>query len=127
MACGAPTFFHAITIYPDGVGAVVVMLGVSALVAMETPALAPGRGAAVDAPAGAATLWGAWRWGLLGAALGVLPWLHTRLAGVAALIAGCLALRLLARRAFGRAAALLAVLGVSGAAWLGTSTPSTAS
>jgi hypothetical protein len=119
VACGAPTFFHAVTIYPDGAGAVVVMLGVSALVAMETPAIAAGRRTTVDGPVRATAPWGAWRWGLLGAALGVLPWLHTRLAGVAALLAGFLALRLLARRAFGRAAALLAVLAVSVAVWLG--------
>jgi hypothetical protein len=119
VAAGAPTFFHAMLVYPDGAATAFVAVGLVALAALEAePAGSPGDPAGVAKTSRTGVPWSAWRWGAVGVALGVLPWLHTRLVILAALLAGFLALRLIARREFGRAAAMLAVVGASVAAWL---------
>ncbi len=77
VATSAPVLLHAFTIYPDPVGGALTVVAVSALASLDTPAAAiSGR-----------------RWIGVGAALAMLPWLHTRFA----LIAGALGLALVLR------------------------------
>jgi hypothetical protein len=101
----APFFFHSYAVYPDGLGSVLVATGVLALVRLET-----GR------PMTSA------RWVLHGAALALLPWLHTRFAVAAAVLGACIVLRLAAGlrlRALAATAAFLALPAASAAAWFG--------
>ena len=98
--------FLSFTIYPDGPGGVIALTGVWALLRAEREAE---TGTERMGP-----------WWLHGAALALLPWLHTRFA----LIAGCLGslvlLRLSAtRNAAGKAVAFLAVPAVSALGWIG--------
>ena len=83
VVLSAPALFHSFTVYPDGPAALVV-IGVMGL-----------RGAERRR----------WQWLLAGAAIATLPWLHTRLALVAVVLAAVLALRIVApgRSAVGRA------------------------
>jgi hypothetical protein len=111
VAMSVPFFFHAFRVYPDAVGAVIVVTAVTALLACEPDANGAGPSAAVA--------WGAGRWALHGVALAVLPWLHTRFAGAAAVLGICLGLRLIGQRAFRRLAALWVPPVVSLTAWLG--------
>lgn len=113
VTLSVPFFFHAPAVFPDGLGAVLFLVGILPLVderARRRPYLLA-----------------------VGAALAILPWLHTRFAILAASTAVALVARLLSdpapRRA--RLAALFAVPVVSFAAWLtffqviyGTPTPS---
>ena len=60
VTLSAPFFFHSFLVYPDGVGAAIVLIGVWPLIderALDWRALLP-----------------------VGGALAVLPWLHTRFA-----------------------------------------------
>ncbi len=111
VALSVPFLVHAFTVYPDAAGATIVMAAVSALVAFEC----------VESPVAGGFLaeWGTRRWALLGGALALLPWLHTRYAGAAALLGGLLTLRLLARREYGKAAAFIALPLLSAAGWFG--------
>lgn len=77
VATSAPMVLHGFTVYPDPLGAVCVIAGVAALVT-----LAAGR--PLTTPAGAA----------VGAALALLPWLHTRFAVLAAVLGVAVAARL---------------------------------
>ena len=108
-ALGVPFFFHAITVYPDGVGAVIVMVAVWSLTRFE-----PG---ADESDASAASRLGVGAWLGVGALLAILPWLHTRFAGLAAVLGILLGLRLLGRREFGSLVALGAIPLVSAAGW----------
>lgn len=99
----APGYFHAFTIFPDGPGALFVAVGLWALVQLERRVeLSPARLAGV------------------GAALAVLPWLHTRFS----LIAGTLGL-VLVGRIVGRSDRVRALLAfgavpvISAIAWFG--------
>ena len=99
-----PIVLHASTIYPDPLGAVIVMVGVLALVTLAGPPAATLR---------------PWHWLGTGAALALLPWLHTRFAVLAGAIGLVLTLRL-ARRPGGwrDGLRLLVVPAVSAAGWL---------
>jgi hypothetical protein len=101
----APVVFHAFTVYPDGPGAVAVMVAVLALVRMDVLGVP-----AVTRAALAGT----------GAVLAALPWLHTRFA----IVAGALGLVILIRQwstvdRAGRIAAFLVVPAASAVAWFG--------
>jgi hypothetical protein len=101
-----PFFFQSFAVYPDGLGATLVLWGATRLVDLnrtgETP---PYDG-------------GARRWLAVGVALALLPWLHTRFAIVAAALGAILVARLSASRHARRdLAALLAVPAVSAVAW----------
>ncbi len=98
--------FHSFTVYPDGVGGVLVLTGVWALLRAGRDA---GSGDERLAP-----------WLLHGAALAMLPWLHTRFA----LLAGGLGALVLLdsgrnRNAAGKAVAFLVVPAVSALCWVG--------
>lgn len=98
VTLSAPFFFHAFAVYPDGVGAAIVLIGILPLVderAREWRALL-----------------------LIGAALAILPWLHTRFAILAAALTLVIVARIAtAPGASGRVAAFFAVPILSGAAW----------
>lgn len=97
----APYFFHTFTIYPEMIGALCVLLGVSLLIKL-------GRGADPGTRVLVAT----------GAALAVLPWLHTRFAVLAGIVGVLVVARLGARpSSISKIAAFLAVPIVFGAAW----------
>jgi hypothetical protein len=100
VSLSAPFFFQAFTVYPDAPGGAVVMIGLLALF--------DGR------------VWSARRLAMIGIALAVLPWLHTRFV----VLEAALLLLLLARiartdHAVQGAAAFLAAPVLSGLAWLG--------
>jgi hypothetical protein len=90
----SPVVLHGSLIYPDPIGAVMIAAGTYALVVI---AVHTRSGNSVEA----SPLSG-WRWLWVGAAIGALPWLHTRLALPAAAMAFALLLRL-AAMARGRA------------------------
>lgn len=98
-----PVVFHAFTVYPDGPGAAAVAVGLAALAALDA------RGAGgLSRAALAAT----------GAALAVLPWLHTRFAVVAGVLGLAILLRLWgASDRLVRAGALLVVPCVAAVGW----------
>lgn len=99
----APFLFHTFTIYPDGIGALVVMSGVW-LVARLDEAGEPSPILLV----------------IVGAALALLPWLHTRFALLAGVIAVIVIARLAVRpAAVPRLTAFVAVPVVAAAAWFG--------
>ena len=97
----APFLFHTFTIYPDGIGALMVMVGVWLMTRLLDNDV-PGQ------PQLAAA----------GAALAVLPWLHTRFALLAAAL-GLIVVSLLTTQRIRptRIAAFLAVPMVAAAAW----------
>ena len=97
----APFLFHTFTIYPDGMGALVVMAGVWLIVRLDESGEVSTR-----------------RLAGIGAALAMLPWLHTRFALLAAVIAVTVLARLLSRPAgVTRSAAFLAVPLLAAIAW----------
>jgi hypothetical protein len=93
-ALSAPFFFQSFVVYPDAPGAALVMVGVLALV--DDRPLSTRRIAAT------------------GAALALLPWLHTRYAAAAVMLGLMLCVRLGSIR---RIAALLSIPLVSAAGW----------
>jgi hypothetical protein len=105
----APTaVLNAFTVYPDGPGALFVLTGVWALVRARDERIS---GASSVRP-----------WLLHGAALALLPWLHTRFA----LLAGGLGALVLPRadeKPVAKASAFLAVPAVSALAWIAPSPP----
>lgn len=102
VATSAPVVLHSFTIYPDPLGGVLALAGLVALVSLETQ---PGR-------------WPGRAWVLTGAALAVLPWLHTRFALIAGVLGLAIVLRLWSRDG-GRhdIARLLAAPAVSALTW----------
>ena len=101
----ATTIFHSFTVYPDGLGSVIALTGVWALLrAEEERRTAESR----LVP-----------WLLHGAALALLPWLHSRFALLAGCIGALVLLRLSAtKNPAGKAAAFLSVPAVSAVLWI---------
>lgn len=96
-----PYFFHTFTIYPEIIGSLLVMIGIWLLIELDD-----GR----EVSARMLTL--------VGTALAVLPWLHSRFAVIAALLGLIIIARLLQRsNAMKRIAALLAVPVIAGLGW----------
>jgi hypothetical protein len=105
VVLAAPVFFHAFTVFPDGVASVCAVAGVHALVA------------ASRSPSGPSD---AWRWFAGGLALAILPWLHTRAVVIAIVLGAGIAASLVWRARGARALALfLAAPAVSAAGWFG--------
>jgi hypothetical protein len=105
VALTAPFLLESFTIYPDGVGATVVLTGVWALVRTDFERESNTRS------------WMPWLWH--GVALALLPWLHTRLAVIAATLGGVVLIRLArSPNAVAKASAFLAVPAMSALAWL---------
>ncbi len=104
VVVSAPLVLHSYTIYPDPVGAAAVMIGLLTLVALDRAA----------APASSPAAWTA-----VGAALALLPWLHTRFALLAGVLGVAIALRLWRRNGGRRALTAFAVVPVVAAVgWL---------
>ena len=104
VALSVPFVFHTFVIFPDAPASVLALVGVHAIVR----AWLPGRGSP-----------GLKYWVAVGAALAMLPWLHTRYSLLAGIIGLALASTLVWQRAAIAAAALLSIPVVSAAAWAG--------
>ncbi len=105
VTCAATTIFHSFTIYPDGVGGVIVLTGVWALLRADE-----------DRRSGDERLL---PWFLHGMALALLPWLHSRFAVLAGCLGALVLLRLSStRNAAAKAVAFLSVPAVSAMAWM---------
>jgi len=104
VATSVPWALHAFTIYPDPIGGALALAGVGALVVLDA------GGRRVSAAS----------WIGVGAALAILPWLHTRFALVAGVLAAAIVMRLWWRDD-GRSDAVrfLSVPVVSAIAWFG--------
>jgi hypothetical protein len=105
VALSPPFLLESFTVYPDGVGAALVLTGFWALLRTDwerqnhQPSWTP--------------------WLLYGAALAALPWMHTRFSVLAATLGGLILLRLAkAPNAPAKAVAFLAVPAVSAFFWL---------
>ena len=100
------TIFHSFTVFPDGVGGLVTLTGVWALLR-----------AAEERTTGSTAVH---PWLLHGAALALLPWLHTRFAILAGSLGALVLLRLsTTRNPAGKAVAFLTIPAVSALCWVG--------
>ena len=113
VTLSAPFLLESFTVFPDGPGAAIVLTGFWALLrhGREGPRLPsiPSR------PSSPSLTW-LWH----GAALSLLPWMHTRFAVLAATLGGLILVRLARTpNAMAKAAAFLAVPALSAVAWLG--------
>ena len=106
VTLAATTIFHSFTVYPDGVGGVIALTGVWAIVRARD-----------ERDSGATSLV---PWLLHGAALALLPWLHSRFALLAGSLGALVLLRLpYTRHPAGKAIAFLLVPALSALAWVG--------
>jgi hypothetical protein len=106
VTLSATWIFHSFTVYPDGPGAVLALTALWAIIRAQHEAHSNEESIVP--------------WILHGAALGVLPWMHTRFAAIAGLAGALVLLRLPAvRNSAAKACAFLCVPAVSGLAWLG--------
>lgn len=106
VTLAATTIFHSFTVYPDGVGGVIALTGVWAILRARDER---GTGATSLVP-----------WLLHGAALAVLPWLHSRFALLAGSLGALVLLRLpYTKHPAGKAIAFLIVPTLSALAWVG--------
>jgi len=98
--------FHSFTVYPDGVGGVIVLTGVWALLRARQEAE---TGSERVGP-----------WWLHGAALAALPWIHTRFAVLAAGLGALVLLRLsTTKNPAAKAVAFLLIPAISALCWVG--------
>ncbi len=105
IATATPIAFQSFTIYPDGLGAVMVLAGASALLRLRS---------SDEARIGSRVAWL-----LHGLGLAILPWIHTRFAILAGLLGLLILLRMpRTREGLARAGAFLAFPIVLGIAWL---------
>jgi hypothetical protein len=105
VALCAPFLVETYTVYPDGLGAAVVLTGVWALLRADWEAL------------DAREAWAPWF--LHGVALALLPWMHTRFAVIAATLGGLILVRLARTpNPMAKAIAFLAAPAASALAWL---------
>ena len=113
IAGSAPFVLEAFTVYPDGLGAAVVLTGFWALLRADWERKGYDGGEGYE---------GAVRvvpWLLHGAALALLPWMHTRFAVLAGTLGGLILVRI-ARvpNSLAKAIAFLSAPAVSALAWL---------
>ena len=105
VALSAPYLVETYTVYPDGLGAAIVLTGVWALLRAEWET------------ADQRQPW--WPWFLHGLALALLPWMHTRFAVLAATLGGLVLVRLArAPNPVPKAIAFLMAPAVSALAWV---------
>ena len=98
--------FHSFTVYPDGVGGVIVLTGIWGLLRARQESE---TGSERVGP-----------WFLHGAALAALPWIHTRFAVLAAGLGGLILLRLsMTKNPAAKAVAFLAIPAISALGWVG--------
>ena len=100
------TIFHSFTVFPDGLGGVITLTGVWALLRAGEERK---TGSTAVRP-----------WLLHGVTLAVLPWLHTRFAILAGSLGALVLLRLsTTRNSAGKAVAFLSVPAASALCWVG--------
>ena len=100
------TIFHSFTVYPDGPGGVIALTGVWALLRTEH------ERETRDERIGP--------WWLHGAALALLPWIHTRFALIAGSLGALIILRLsTTKNPAGKAVAFLTIPAMSALCWIG--------
>ena len=105
VTLSATTIFHSFTVYPDGIASVITLTGVWALMRAEEER----RTGEIRQ----------WPWFLHGAALALLPWLHSRYALLAGCVGALVILRLSTTKSpAGKAMAFLAVPALSALAWM---------
>jgi hypothetical protein len=115
-----PVVFHGTLVYPDAIGGALLAAGMLGLVVMdERTRVCSGTH---DRSASSPIAWSTWRSMSVGLAVGLLPWLHTRLAVPAAFLACVLLLRFRAAARVGAAArrdivALVSPIAVSLLGW----------
>ena len=98
--------FHSFTVYPDGVGGVIVLTGIWGLLRAQQESE---TGVERVGP-----------WWLHGAALAILPWIHTRFAILAAGLGGLILLRLsTTKNPAAKAVAFLLIPAISALCWVG--------
>lgn len=103
---GTSAIFHSFTVYPDGAGALIVLTGVWALLRADR-----------DARSGDERVL---PWVLHGAALALLPWIHTRFALLAGSLGALVLLRLgTNRNPAAKAVGFLVVPALSALGWVG--------
>jgi hypothetical protein len=106
VTLSATTIFHAFTVYPDSVGGLLVLTGIWALLRAEDE---HENGSMTVRP-----------WLLHGAALSLLPWLHTRFALLAGSLGALLLLRIsTTKNPAAKGVAFLVVPVVSALCWVG--------
>jgi len=112
VTCAAPWLLETYTVYPDGPGAVIVLTGFWALLRAQW------EREGQDAPSRPS--YSSWTpWLLHGAALALLPWMHTRFSVLAATLGGLILIRLAhVPRAMAKAIAFLLPPAISAVAWL---------
>jgi hypothetical protein len=113
VALSAPFLLHSFTVFPDGPGAAIVLVGFWALLRADFEKESEGReGAAPSFPS-------LLPWILYGVAFAALPWMHTRFAVLAATLGGLVLVRLAhVPNAMSKAVAFLSVPAVSALGWL---------
>jgi hypothetical protein len=106
VTLSASTIFHSFTVYPDGPGGVLALTGVWAI--LRTDAERESRTERLGP------------WWLHGAALALLPWIHTRFALIAGSLGALIILRLATtRNSAAKAVAFLTIPALSAICWLG--------
>lgn len=109
VTVAAPFLLESYTVFPDAPGAAIVLTGFWALLRADWEAADHAEYADRWVP-----------WLLHGAALALLPWLHTRFAVIAATLGGLVLVRVArAPNPFAKASAFLAVPAVGALAWMG--------
>jgi hypothetical protein len=98
--------FHGFAVYPDGPGGVLTLTGVWALVRAQREMETGEEGLGP--------------WWLHGAALAILPWIHSRFAVIAGTLGAVVILRLsTTRNPAGKAVAFLTIPAISAVCWIG--------
>ena len=114
-----PLVLHATLVYPDTVAAVAIAMGVLAIVRASTRE--PRQHTFTDGEDPVTVPWSTWQSCGLGIAVGMLPWLHTRLALPAAILGTVLALRIWEGTPHSRSRGLMALgvpIALSVCGWL---------
>jgi hypothetical protein len=106
-SCATPVAFHSFTIYPDSPAWVIALTAVLAMMRLDARAGA-GTGRRGDA---------SWIWALHGAALALLPWIHSRFAWLAACFGFFILWRLVKARDVRPAVWFLSIPFASAVAW----------
>jgi hypothetical protein len=106
-SCATPVAFHSFTIYPDSPAWVIALTAVLAMMRLDARA-SVGSTRHADA---------SWIWALHGAALALLPWIHSRFAWLAACFGFCIVWRLVNARDVRAAVWFLSIPLASAVAW----------
>jgi hypothetical protein len=116
LTFSAPFLLESYTVFPDAPGAAIVVTGFWALLRADREAAEHAEHVKYGQYPGDSWV----PWLLHGAALALLPWLHTRFAVLAATLGGLILVRLAhAPNAFAKASAFLAIPAAGALAWMG--------